>query len=129
MKQFVFEYVDLYGGKSIGTPYYDAWTDVLGRTHGPFSEEQLLRVNFSQSVLNRIPGLREGSTIRVSRLSSSTELFIRRLDSSEINTNLKIQELEQRLAEIKLQIRKCVPEDLLRAEADTQKELKKLKRN
>ena len=129
MKQFVFEYVDLYGGKSIGAPYYDAWTDVLGKTSGPFSEEQLLRVNFSQSVLNRIPGLREGSTIRVSRLSSSTELFIRRLDSSEINKNLKIQELEQRLAEIRLQIRKCVPEDLLRAEADTQKELKKLKRN
>ena len=97
-------------------PFYTDWMNRLKLSWKdkprPFTEAEMLKMTAGSSVHKRIASMREGTTIRLTRLHSTASLYLRRMYEDEITTEAAENKHRAALKAIRASIYASIPHKL-----------------
>jgi len=124
MKLFWFVELNL-SGKVVRymTPHFSMWQHTLGINDlTPITESQILLLAFSDTIRKRIPGLKEGNSVKVSRYHRTADIGVYRLTQKDMDMVAEEKEISGKLTSVREEIRKLIG-PLGKEEADLAKQL------
>lgn len=107
-------------------PYFTAGVELIG-SKLIHTESELLKLDLSETIKNRIRSARENTVIKICYLHNAGYLCIRRMTKQEISKVNHINNLKNELANVSEEIRKHIPKQLQDRKLELEKQLRKLK--
>lgn len=119
----IFVWFDSSRPENYSRPYYNNDVESLGNSSfTPRSD--LLKMNWSNTLLKRIEKAKEGTVIKLHHLHSCGDMCIRRLTQEEIDLLQELDNKRNELHDVQEEIKKTVPE-LISRENNLNKYIKK----